>query len=93
MSYTCFKCNKEVEIRANSKVGMRESCACGNDLHCCKNCEFYDIKSYNNCRESNAERVLDKERYNRCDYFKFRSTSDKSNTSTTPKKKLDDLFK
>lgn len=33
------------------------------------NCAFYDAGAYNACREPQAERVLDKERANRCDYF------------------------
>jgi hypothetical protein len=29
----------------------------------------HDPSAYNECRESNAERVSDRERANRCDYF------------------------
>jgi hypothetical protein len=32
-------------------------------------CSFYDSKVYNECRESNAERIVDKEKSNFCDYF------------------------
>lgn len=95
MSYTCFKCGKSVEISAPQQVGFRESCACTADLHACKNCVFYDLKSYNECRETSAERVVDKEKYNRCEYFRFREGgpgSAKENVDDK-KKKLDDLFK
>jgi hypothetical protein len=34
-------------------------------------CSFYDPKSYNECRESSADRVQDKEKANFCDYFKI----------------------
>jgi hypothetical protein len=32
-------------------------------------CKFYDVKVYNECHESNAERIVDKEKANFCDYF------------------------
>ena len=38
-------------------------------------CQFYDPKSYNQCRESSADRVHDKEKANFCDYFKIGSSN------------------
>ncbi len=34
-------------------------------------CLFYDRTAYNECRESQAERVVDKEKANFCSYFKI----------------------
>lgn len=52
------------------RVGRRDECSqCSADLHCCKNCRFYDASSYNECRESSADVVREKERANFCDYF------------------------
>ena len=52
------------------RVGFRDVCsACDADLHVCLNCLHYDRSAYNQCRESNAEWVSDRERANRCDYF------------------------
>ena len=49
---------------------MREECeACGADLHVCRGCAHHHASAYNECREPRAERVLDKDRANRCDYF------------------------
>ncbi len=71
MLLICFSCGQEILIL--ERVGRRESCDhCGADLHCCKNCEFYDLSAYNECRESSAERVLDKEKSNFCDQFELR---------------------
>lgn len=54
--------------------GREDTCSkCGRDTKVCKGCEFYDIHSNNECRESQAERVVDKERSNFCEYFKPRS--------------------
>lgn len=44
------------------------------DIRCCKNCQFYDPKSYNECRESSADRITDKEKANFCDFFKLGSS-------------------
>ena len=52
------------------RVGFREECEqCSADLHVCKNCRFYDESAYNECRESSADVVREKERANYCDYF------------------------
>ncbi len=66
----CFACRAEVELASGDRVGFRESCpSCDADLHVCRNCRHHDPSAYNECRESSAERVGDRERANRCDYF------------------------
>lgn len=53
-------------------VGRKDSCPnCLSDIRCCKMCLFYDPKAYNECRESSADRITDKEKANFCDYFKL----------------------
>lgn len=42
---------------------------CGADLHCCRNCRFYDQGSHYDCHETVDEEVRDKERANFCDWF------------------------
>lgn len=32
-------------------------------------CVFFDLSSYNECKEPVAERIVDKEKPNFCDYF------------------------
>lgn len=66
--WVCFSCG--TQHTQESRVSYREECSkCGADAHVCKNCEFYDVKAYNECREPAAERVVEKERANYCDYF------------------------
>ncbi len=66
----CRQCGREVELRAGERVGFRDACeGCGGDLHSCVHCAHHDRSAYNECREPNAERVSDRERANRCDYF------------------------
>lgn len=95
MPYLCHRCSSPVSIGANAKVGFRESChKCSNDLHACLNCTFYDTAAYNSCREPNADRLVDKEKANYCDYFQFRDGSPGGkDDKDSARKKLDDLFK
>ena len=99
MSFFCFKCEKELEITEPQRVGRREACpGCHADLHVCRNCRHYDSKAYNECREPQAERVLDKENSNFCDYFEFAEGKHESVAAGQTEreaalKKLDDLFK
>lgn len=64
----CYSCGATNEVPA--PVSRRETCArCGADLHCCLTCSFHDRAAYNECREPSAERVVDKDRSNFCDYY------------------------
>jgi hypothetical protein len=64
----CQACSTVVELE--DPIGRSTRCArCGADLRCCLNCRFYDLSSYNECAEPSAERILEKDRANFCDYF------------------------
>lgn len=76
------------------RVGRRDECSkCMADLHVCKNCEFYDVSSYNECREVSADRVSDKEAGNFCDFFKPGSGSYEKNNSADFLAQAEALFK
>ncbi len=82
ISVFCFSCRKELTF-AESKIGLREECPhCRADVHVCKNCEFYEVSAYNECRESSADRVKEKERSNFCDYFSLKSGKGSSEDQT-----------
>lgn len=71
-SLVCFSCRKNVSV-LDGKVSYREECPhCRSDVHVCKNCDFWDVRAYNECRETSADRVVEKERSNLCDYFQPR---------------------
>ena len=64
----CHTCSADLEF--DEPVGRSSRCPrCNSDLRCCLNCRFHDIASYNDCAEPMAERVLEKDRANFCDYF------------------------
>jgi predicted RNA-binding Zn-ribbon protein involved in translation (DUF1610 family) len=88
----CWNCGAKL---TTLDYGRQDSCPqCGRDTKVCKNCGFYD-PSYNNaCREPQAERVVDKEKSNFCDYFDPRSGSGSgAATRDAMKAAADALFK
>lgn len=69
MEIHCFKCHQKLDVP--EPVSRKEECPqCKSDVRCCRNCLFYDSKIYNECRETQADRILEKERSNLCDYFR-----------------------
>lgn len=90
----CWKCGREIEVK--ERVGFRDHCpGCDRALHACLNCEFYDVAYNNQCRETQAERVVDKERPNFCDFFGPGKGTKSANTprDAGARAKLDQLFK
>jgi len=93
---SCFRCKKTLTVP--EVVSRKDACSsCGADLRCCRNCRFHDGAAYNACRETQAERVLDKERSNFCDFFRFREATpvaDKgTDTPSAAKEKIQGLFR
>lgn len=99
----CYHCG--TEVLRDEKIFRGDECpSCGRALRVCKNCVHYDKGKHNDCRETQAERVVDKERETFCDYFtptaKERDGARESGAerlfgdapTTSKKKTLDDLF-
>ena len=64
----CAKCGSEL---SPGPYARKDTCPrCQAELHACVQCDFYTPGHYNDCREPQAERVLDSERANFCDYFR-----------------------
>jgi len=69
--FNCWKCRQKIEYPSGSRVGTRDACPrCSSDLHACRNCQFYDPVKHNQCAETQAEWVRDKEAANYCGYFR-----------------------
>ncbi|MCX7944541.1 MAG: hypothetical protein N2746_08545 [Deltaproteobacteria bacterium] len=89
----CYFCKKDVTF--DTKIYIRDECPfCKRDLHICLNCEFFDEGAHHQCKEPQAEYVVDKEKANVCDFFQP-STGRKSdfNKKDEVKKRLEELFK
>jgi len=99
MTFSCWKCGGVIELQPAQRVASRESCPrCDADLHCCRNCQFYDPSKNNQCAEPQAEWVRDKEPANYCDYFRpnpilLAQGKKPSSINEDAKKKFDSLFK
>lgn len=66
-SGACWNCGLKLEAL---DYGRGDVCSgCGRDTRVCKGCIHFDASSHNQCREPQAERVVEKERSNFCDYF------------------------
>jgi len=92
----CFSCNASIELGSAERIGFSDCCErCGADLHVCLNCRFHDPSAYNECRESSAERVRDRDRANRCEYFSSgdRAGAEAGSARDADRSALDDLFK
>ncbi|MBI2711559.1 MAG: hypothetical protein HYX41_01675 [Bdellovibrio sp.] len=77
---SCWSCTRGLTAL---EYGRGDSCpTCGRDTRVCKGCFFYDPKYNNECRENQADRVVEKERSNFCDYFK--PTMSKTGNSVDP---------
>jgi hypothetical protein len=94
MALQCYKCQEILSETYKVMVGRRDICPkCMADIRCCRNCQFYDVKSYNECREPSADRVTEKEKANFCDYFKIGSGAGDADAKADALAKANALFK
>ncbi|OFV94614.1 MAG: hypothetical protein A3F68_11160 [Acidobacteria bacterium RIFCSPLOWO2_12_FULL_54_10] len=70
ITFSCFQCGQSVRLLSGQKVLKSDTCTkCSADLHCCRNCRFFDPSVHNQCQETQAEWVSRKDKTNYCDYF------------------------
>lgn len=92
LMYHCHSCGGEIELV--DKVKRADSCEhCGADLHCCKNCRFYDPYAHNGCRESSTFYEPDKVKANFCTYFVYKEGAPEKADKKSTLSALDALFK
>ena len=78
----CYKCKQKLDLIDSQKVLRHEECpGCGAQIRSCKMCQFYDIQSYNECKEPSAERILEKDKANFCGYYKIKGGKKNNETS------------
>lgn len=66
--FVCRACGRETLI--GDVVGRRDNCDhCGAALRSCIQCRHHDEAYSNDCRETQAEVVPDKEKANFCDFY------------------------
>lgn len=93
-SGNCWKCGRAL---AGGEYGRLESCpGCAADGKCCRNCAHHAPALNNECRESAADPVKDKEKANFCEFFRPGRPAPaqaKSGEARPAKSAFDALFK
>ena len=73
----CHSRGAPLRLPPGRKISRQDTCShCDADLHGCRNCRFFDPGKHNQCAETQAEWVSEKERANCCDYFEPRTSID-----------------
>ncbi|MBT4791988.1 MAG: hypothetical protein HON90_10485 [Halobacteriovoraceae bacterium] len=71
MAIICYHCKEEIKLENTASISRSEECEqCAANIRNCFMCNFYDKNSYNECREPTADRIVDKEKANFCDFYK-----------------------
>ena len=97
--FRCHQCGTAVELGQGAKVLRHHACSnCNADLKCCLNCRFYDTSRNNQCAETEADWVSDKESANFCDFFEPAANGNLAGGRAGSggedlRSKFDDLFK
>ncbi len=65
----CYRCGSSL-AELSLPLSRQDECpSCGNYLHVCRMCKNFDPTVPAQCREDDAEEVLEKDRLNFCDFF------------------------
>jgi len=91
-TFSCWSCRQTTVLQ--DKVTRGDECPhCRVDMRSCKNCEYYAPGSHNDCAETIAEYVSDKDRSNFCGMYKaFTGERAPAENVDAAKAKLDALF-
>ena len=92
-TFVCWSCRQSTEME--DKVTRSDECPhCRSDMRSCKNCHYYDPGSHNDCMETIAEYVPEKERSNFCGMYRaFEGERGPAPDIDAAKAKLEALFK
>lgn len=65
----CYRCGASL-AHLSLPLSRQDECSqCHNYLHVCRMCRHFDPSVPRQCREDDAEEVIDKERLNFCDWY------------------------
>jgi len=57
---------------------------CGFELHCCKQCAYFDSAARFECMKPIVEQVARKDQRNECTFYEFRTTIEKDTAPSAP---------
>ncbi|MDZ7643470.1 MAG: hypothetical protein U5K76_04095 [Woeseiaceae bacterium] len=91
----CYRCGASLAA-LTLPLSRQDLCPdCGNYLHVCRLCVNYDPRVARQCREDDAEEVMDKEKANFCDWFEpapGRYDDASAGAAQAARRRLDSLF-
>ena len=91
----CYRCGTSL-AHLSLPLSRQDECPqCHNHLHVCKMCRHFDPNVPRQCREDDAEEVLEKARLNFCDWFVASEAAfdaDRKSEEDQAKAALDNLF-
>jgi hypothetical protein len=68
-SLRCFRCGASLD-KLTLPLSRRDECPeCSIHVHVCKMCQHFDAAVPKQCREDDAEEVVEKEKVNFCEWF------------------------
>ena len=91
----CYRCGESLAALSLPLSRQDECPGCGNYLHVCRMCVYFDPRVPRQCREDGAEEVREKDRLNFCDWFKPSETAfdpDRKAEEDQARAALDALF-
>jgi len=94
--FRCAECS--TIVRDADEVAHDQTCRCGEALHSCRHCAFFDSAAENECRGEVKSRIPRKGENNGCELFKPVMVVDlmgsgKGQTTDEARQAFDDLFK
>lgn len=91
----CFRCQKTLTGHdVGQKVFRTEECPhCQAPIRCCQMCKHYSPKDYNECHEPVAERILEKEKSNFCEFYVLAGDINKGPSKSSLVDSANSLFK
>jgi hypothetical protein len=91
----CWKCGEPLK-RSRLPIRRRDECQiCQTPLHVCRMCRHYDTRLINGCRHDHADKVVEKEHANFCQFFRPRSNANLSvvnRASNASRIELNEIF-
>jgi hypothetical protein len=90
---SCWHCG--VDLQAQDYGRETQCLKCGKPTRVCRNCRWFDTGRANQCQEPMAEKVMDKQRANFCEFFEptMRSAESEAGALDALRRAAEDLFK
>ena len=71
-NWICWHCGAVVTDQLLPLSTYAECCHCRAQLHCCRQCSYFNPRLRADCDEPRAESYSEREKANFCDWFKLR---------------------